>query len=64
MFFAREIVSRTEQYWCPIKHSRHIEAAPPRHADFIDYGDAHNYHARVERLRAALRGETPPPPEG
>lgn len=55
--YAREITSRTEQYWCPIKHARKLLGAHPRCERFIDYGDSRDFHARLAQFRAALRDE-------
>jgi hypothetical protein len=55
--YAREIASRTEQYWCPIKHAARIHDRHSRYMEFIDYGDAENYHARARELRERLRRE-------
>jgi hypothetical protein len=56
--FTREIASRTEQYWCPIKHARRLVGAHARYALFDDYGDGENYQARLAELRKALaKGE-------
>ena len=52
--YAREISSRTEQYFCPIKHARRIRAAHERYPAFFEYGDADSYRAGLERLRDAL----------
>ena len=38
--YVREIASRTEQYWCPIKHASRLQGTHPRYADFADFGDA------------------------
>jgi hypothetical protein len=57
--YAREIAARTEQYWCPIKHARHVAAAHARYRDFADFGDAAAYHARLAALRKLLKSETP-----
>ncbi|RME62456.1 MAG: hypothetical protein D6782_12165 [Alphaproteobacteria bacterium] len=53
--YAVEIASRTEQYWCPIKHAIRIAGAHRRYAGFIDYGDAEDYHERLKQLREKLR---------
>ncbi len=50
-----EIGSRTEQYWCPIKHSRRLLHAHQRYPHFVDYGDAENFKAELQRLREQLR---------
>jgi hypothetical protein len=52
--FAREIVARTEQYWCPIKHARRVIGSHARYALFDDYGDGENYLTRLAELRKAL----------
>jgi len=52
--YAREIVARTEQYWCPIKHARKIMAAHPYYTGFVDFGDAESYQRELENLRAKL----------
>ena len=54
MAYAREIVARTEQYWCPIKHARKIMAAHPYYTGFVDFGDAESYKQELERLRNEL----------
>jgi len=55
--YAREITSRTEQYWCPIKHARKVLDAHPRYNGFVDYGDATEYPIRLIGFRAALKGK-------
>jgi hypothetical protein len=55
--YAREIVGRTEQYWCPIKHSRHVEAAHGRYPRFVEYGDGDSYHRELDALREELKKE-------
>lgn len=51
MAFAREIVARTEQFWCPIKHARHQAQPHARYHRFLDYGDGERYRAELARLR-------------
>ncbi|KAB2919810.1 MAG: hypothetical protein F9K29_04265 [Hyphomicrobiaceae bacterium] len=48
--YVREIASRTEQHWCPIKHARRAIAAHPRYAEFADYGDADGYRKKLAEL--------------
>lgn len=55
--YAREIAARTEQYWCPVKHARRVAGSHGRYARFLDYGDAADYEARLQRLRQELREE-------
>jgi hypothetical protein len=54
MAYGREVVARTEQYWCPIKHARKIMAAHPYYTGFVDFGDAQSYKDELENLRTAL----------
>ncbi len=53
--YVREIASRTEQYWCPIKHALRISDPHQRYYEFLDYGDAQGYRARLEAFREKLR---------
>ena len=53
--YVREIASRTEQYWCPIKHALRLRDPHARYDDFIEYGDAAGYRERLEALRQELR---------
>ncbi len=63
--FVREIASRTEQYWCPIKHALRTTDPHRRYLGFLEYGDADGYRTRLEELRNLLREEvTPAPGEG
>lgn len=52
--YVREVVGRTEQYWCPIKHSRKVLQAHPHYHGFTDYGDAEHYREALARLREDL----------
>jgi len=38
--YAREAASRTERYWCPIKHAIRVRTPHVRYRGFVDYGDA------------------------
>lgn len=59
--YVREISSRTEQYWCPIKHAIRIADPHQRYYDFLEFGDAEGYRARLDAFRAQLRD---PPADG
>jgi hypothetical protein len=54
MAYGREVVARTEQYWCPIKHARKIMAAHPYYTGFVDFGNAQSYKEELENLRSEL----------
>lgn len=49
--YIQEIAARTEQYWCPIKHARHISTLHSRYQNFLDYGDAKSYRLHKEEIR-------------
>ncbi len=53
--YAREAASRSEQYWCPIKHALRVRAPHPRYRGFVDYGDAEGFRAELNALRAEVR---------
>jgi len=55
--YASEIIARTEQYFCPIKHARKVRAAHARYKRFLDYGEADDYHGKLEAFRAELAKE-------
>lgn len=52
--YITEIIARTEQYFCPIKHARKVLGAHAHYARFLEFGDSADYHARLEEFRAAL----------
>jgi hypothetical protein len=49
--YLKEIVARTEQYWCPIKHARRILAAHSRYGQFTEYGDAEAFRRDLDKIR-------------
>jgi hypothetical protein len=53
--YVREVASRTEQYWCPIKHARRVIGAHDHYAAFFDYGDAEAYRRELPTLRQELK---------
>ena len=56
MSYIKEIVARTEQYWCPIKHARRVLQAHSRYSRFVDFGDAEAYRREQEKLRCDFNG--------
>ena len=54
MSYMTEILARTEEYFCPIKHAHKILGTHAHYNRFLDYGDAANYEARLEEYRVAL----------
>jgi hypothetical protein len=51
MAYLREIAGRTEQYWCPIRHSRLPKSTHSRYDRFVDYGDAEGYRRELVEIR-------------
>ena len=52
--YAREILSRTEQYWCPIRHAHRVLSAHERYPGFFPYGDAQGYQQGLQGKRDEL----------
>lgn len=64
MAYLTEIIARTEQYFCPIKHARKVLGVHVHYARFLAYGDATDFHARLEAFRVASArapDDSPPP---
>lgn len=55
--YAREIISQTEQYWCPVRHAKHVKGAHERYPYFFDYGDAGAWRGGIEDMRRQLKNE-------
>ena len=53
--YTREVLARTEQYWCPIKHARKVVGSHRRYNKFLNYGEGDNYREQVIKLRDDLR---------
>jgi hypothetical protein len=49
--YLTEIVARTEQYWCPIKHARRILVAHSHYRHFTEYGDAESFRRDLDKIR-------------
>lgn len=45
--YGREIASRMEKRWCPIKHARRVRGVHRRYYEFDDYGDAESYREHM-----------------
>jgi len=57
--YTREIASRTEQFWCPIKHARENRDPHARVRAYADYGDPDTYPGKLKELRAAISENSP-----
>ncbi len=49
--YAREVIARTEQFWCPIKHTRRVRGEHNRTKHFVDYGDAEAWKEQRIEIR-------------
>ena len=54
MGYMSEILARTEEYFCPIKHAHKILGTHARYNRFLDYGDAAEYEKKLEEFRVGL----------
>lgn len=52
--YAREIIARIEQYWCPIRHARRLLETHSHYNQFVDYGDAEAYRRDLSALRKQM----------
>jgi hypothetical protein len=49
------VASRTEQYWCPIRHATRPLGAHERVREYLDYGDAEGWRTKLAEIRAKIR---------
>jgi hypothetical protein len=54
MSYMVEILARTEEYFCPIKHAHKILGTHTHYNRFLDYGDATDYEKKLEEFRVGL----------
>ena len=52
--YTREIVARTEQYWCPIKHARKTLDPHRRYMKFSQFGNSENHQQHILDMRSSL----------
>ena len=55
MAYSAEIASRTELYFCPIKHKKRLAYRHKYYKYFVEYGDEKGYKENLEKLRNDLR---------
>ena len=56
--YVREIAARTEQFWCPIKHSQSVKDRHSRYETFFDFGDYIKYREELEARRSSFQDVT------
>ncbi len=54
MGYMVEILARTEEYFCPIKHAHKVLGTHARYKHFLNYGDAADYEKKLEAFRVGL----------
>ncbi len=47
--YAKEVIARTEEYWCPIKHASEVKDPHSRYENFSDYDNPEEYRNNKER---------------
>lgn len=52
--YAREIASRTELYWCPIKHEKIAGDPHQRYSGFIEFGEMRDLQRELQLRRRDL----------
>ncbi|APZ53764.1 hypothetical protein [Salipiger abyssi] len=58
--YVTEIASRTEAFWCPIKHAARVSQPHRRYAQFMDYGDAERFQEGLaDSRRDVMRRNSP-----
>ena len=62
--YVREVASRTEQFWCPIKHARQVKGVHERYYDFIEFGDTQDFRKKLGMQREKCRACEAPCTEG
>jgi len=53
--FIREVASRTEVYWCPIKHARRVLGPHPHYRGFADFGDAEGFREKLKQMKNGVK---------
>jgi len=54
MSYTAEILARTEEYFCPIKHAHKVIGTHHRYQRFLAYGEADAYEKKLEEYRVGL----------
>jgi hypothetical protein len=55
--FIREVASRTEVYWCPIKHARRVLGPHPHYQGFADFGDPEGFREKLKQMKDGVKIE-------
>lgn len=52
--YTSEIVGRTEQFWCPIRHAQKLRFYHAHYTKFVPYGNGERYRKELTKLRDDL----------
>lgn len=52
--YTREIIGRTELYWCPIKHAKKVLGTHKHYQQFLSFGEFKDYHEKIAKIRTSL----------
>ncbi len=55
--YTREVASRTEMFWCPIKHASKTVSVHRQYSEYAEFGDAEGFRPTLIRLREQLAKE-------
>ena len=53
--YCAEIGSRTEEFWCPIKHKKKVGFEHSRYKKYLDYNDNESYHEKRKKIRLQMK---------
>lgn len=57
MQYVSEIAVRTEEFWCPIKHSRKVAVKHKRYGNYLEHEDTTDFYAKRKAIRLKMRSE-------
>lgn len=52
--FTKEVIGKTEAFWCPIKHEDSPESPHAYYQQFMEYGNGRNFEEKRETVREKL----------
>lgn len=52
--YSAEILGRTEEYFCPIKHARKLHGRHTRYMSFLEFGAVDNYEEKLDQRRLTM----------
>lgn len=55
--YCAEIGSRTEEFWCPIKHKKKVGYEHSRYNKYLEYSDEEQYHQKRKKIRLQMKKE-------